>query len=159
MDSVSLSWKLQSNGTVHLHVMETWAQRGQHWKGKQNIFLKTLEMRWWRYFYCFNLSTMFKKHIFIHQSLIFCCKMTLVASLTNIGQGWKGLPGTKRSSLLWKVITHGRKSFITVALVLQGSGLNSDMATIRYKKMHKNLGTFDIVTNSNFLKFLKQEGN
>jgi hypothetical protein len=36
-------------------------------------------------------------------------------SPTNITLGWKGLPGTKHSSLLRKFVHQGQKSFLTFA--------------------------------------------
>jgi len=38
----------------------------------------------------------------------------LMALYTNIRLGWKGLPGTKQSSLLRKSVNYGRKSFVTL---------------------------------------------
>jgi hypothetical protein len=42
----------------------------------------------------------------------------LLALPTNITLGCKGFPGTKRSSLLQKVVTYGCKKFIALAPVI-----------------------------------------
>ncbi len=66
--------KNTANGTAHLYVMQSKAQRGQHWKGKQYKCLETLNMQFLKYIYCFNLSAIFKvSFLFIKAHIFILC--------------------------------------------------------------------------------------